>query len=231
MPQFFSTSRVKASSFSTFCWMWIWASRRGPRRGGLERRGGEGWGPRGCRCRSRPGGGRSARIRQRRSGGRSRGCGRCGGAASRRPGWPRRARRFGVGVVLVGGWSRGRGCVAGSGPRGSRAASASRTRRPCRRAAARWPRRRRPRGGRRGYRRGIDWDGGVDLSGGSIHVNALVDRGLGRVDRVGGGRGDPLAADRGELAQHAGERGGERLQAEVGVPETEIKPVCHGGLF
>ncbi len=25
MPQFFSTSRVKASSFSMFCWMWSWA--------------------------------------------------------------------------------------------------------------------------------------------------------------------------------------------------------------
>ena len=26
MPQFFSTSRVKARSFSMFCWMWSWAS-------------------------------------------------------------------------------------------------------------------------------------------------------------------------------------------------------------
>ena len=64
-----------------------------------------------------------------------------------------------------------------------------------------------------------------------IDVDALVGGGLGEVDGVGGGGGDTLSADQGELAQHAGERAGQGFQAEVGVPEAEIEAVGHDGSF
>ena len=82
---------------------------------------------------------------------------------------------------------------------------------------------------------GIDGDGfecGIGGGGGGgIDVDALVGGRLSEVDGIRGGGGDALSADQGELAQHSGERSGQRLQAEVGVPEAQVEAVSHDGSF
>jgi len=85
---------------------------------------------------------------------------------------------------------------------------------------------------------GVGWiGGGVDLGGvggrawAGVDVDALVGGGFGEVDGVCGGCGDTFSADQGELAEHADERGGEGLQAEVWIPEAEVKAVGHDESF
>ena len=69
--------------------------------------------------------------------------------------------------------------------------------------------------------------GGVGRAG-VVDVDALVGGGLGPVDGVGAGgldsgegaAGFAVGGDESELAEHSGESGGERLEAEVRVPEA-----------
>ena len=73
---------------------------------------------------------------------------------------------------------------------------------------------------------------GVAGFGGTFVVDedALVGGGFGEADGVDGGDGDSLvflAADKGELAEDADERGREGLEAEVGKPETEVELIGH----
>jgi hypothetical protein len=77
-------------------------------------------------------------------------------------------------------------------------------------------------------------DGGFDEGVGDllgalvVDVDALVDGGLGEGDGVGRGDGDALvSADERELAHDADEGFGQRGEAEVRVPETEIKLIGH----
>jgi hypothetical protein len=62
-------------------------------------------------------------------------------------------------------------------------------------------------------------------------VDALVGGRLGEVNGIGRGGGDALLADHGELAHDSGERGGQRLQTEVGIPEAEVEAVGHQSSF
>ena len=77
-------------------------------------------------------------------------------------------------------------------------------------------------------------DGGFDEGVGGllgafvVDVDALVDGGLGEAEGIGRGDGDALvSADEGELAHHADQGFGQRVEAEVRVPETEIKLIGH----
>jgi len=153
--------------------------------------------------------GRSARIRSTSKRGQAEDADGCGRASSKaESGWRGRGRRDRASrpsSVAAGGEAKGAVCRLW--PSVSRAASASRTRMPCRRGAARWLRRRRRRCVRRRCRGGIDWNGGVEVSGRRLGVDALVGGWLGEVDGIGGGGGDTLGADLGELAQDPGKRG------------------------
>jgi hypothetical protein len=75
------------------------------------------------------------------------------------------------------------------------------------------------------------FDDGVlgGLSAVVVHVDSLVDGGFVEADGIDGGGSDPLfAADEGELAENRGERGRQRIEAEVREPEAEIELVGHG---
>jgi hypothetical protein len=227
MPQCFSTRRVKARSFSTFCWMWIWAvssraSSSGVCSAGLERGGSvdqevsvllvTGDVEAGAESENADGLGAQPPIV----------VGEVEGGGI----------EIGVGVVLVaaGGEAKGAECgiVALLGPElpvhlelvghvvvellGGFGDGGVDEFVGC-------------------FDGGIDWDGGVEVGRGRLDVDALVGGRLGEVNGIGGGSGDTLGADQCKLAQDAGKRGGKGLQAEVGIPEAEIEAVCHGGLF
>jgi hypothetical protein len=81
-------------------------------------------------------------------------------------------------------------------------------------------------------------DGGFDEGVGGllgalvVDVDALVDGGLGEAEGVGRGDGDALvSADERELAHDADERFGQRGEAEVRIPETEIKLIGHAAMY
>ena len=198
MPQCFSTERVKARSFSMFCWtrLAVSSSRDSSSFEGWLRRSRE------CRGRSRRGCGRSVRRSRGRSWGRSRRCGR---------GWARGAR-----------WCRGRRGWA----RGPRGASAFRTRRRCRRGAVRWLRRRRFRGVRRRRRRlrALVVDVNALVDGGLGPVDGI---GAGGGDAGELGLGAAFAGDGDELTEHADERVGEGLETEVREPKAEVELIGH----
>ena len=236
MPQFFSTRRVKARSFSTFCWMWICAvSSRASSSGDCSA--GVVSGGLGAQGESMP------KLTSRWP--------FCSYPATLKRGPKPRMRTV---------WARSRQAEPGGpGKRGRRDRGRRRPRRGWRRSQGgcmQAPALGGPElpahlelvchvvvellGGLgdggidefvEGVGGGIDWDGGVEVRGDGIGVDALVGGRLGEVDGIGGGGGDTLGSDLGELAQNAGKRVGQGLQAEVGIPEAEIEAVCHGGSF
>ena len=83
-----------------------------------------------------------------------------------------------------------------------------------------------------GFGYGVVDDGGggvCGLRGARVEDElALVDGGLGKADRVGGGRGDARkAGDAGELTHDRDERGWERGETEVGEPEGKVELIGH----
>lgn len=98
-----------------------------------------------------------------------------------------------------------------------------------------------------GFGDGVFGEGRFDVGGGLgaigfhslIVIDALIDGGFGPVDGVGAGGDDAgelavgaaFSGDQSELAEDAGERGGERLEAEVRIPETEIELIGHVSLI
>ena len=72
-----------------------------------------------------------------------------------------------------------------------------------------------------------------------IHIDPLIGRRLGPVNRVNASRRHAakrtvrlaILRDHGKLPQHAHQRRGQRLQAEVRVPQTEIKLIGHPSIL
>ena len=236
MPQFFSTRRVKARSFSTFCWMWICAVSSRASSSGVCSAGEESGGL-GTQGESMPKSTSrwpfcsypaTSKLRAEAEDADGVGAQPPGGAG----GAGGEGVEIGVGVVLVaaGGEAKAAVCrlLVLGGP--ELPAHLELVRHVVVELL----------GGLgdggvdefvEGVGGGIDWDGGVEVRGGGIGVDALVGGRLGEVDGIGGGGGDTLGADLGELAQDPGKRGRQGLQAEVGIPEAEIEAVCHGGSF
>ena len=64
-----------------------------------------------------------------------------------------------------------------------------------------------------------------------VNVDTLVAGRLGEVDGICGCGGDTLSTHQRELAQDSGERARQGFEAEVGVPQAEVKTVGHDGSF